>query len=114
MAAMRRIDHGHFAGSEEAFRHWDEDGEVPGSCSKCHSAAGLPSSLKEGVTISAASVQRPELRDLPQQSDRLHHLRIYAGTIPEWSDGFGERSAATCASTAIKAASLLSALIGDC
>jgi hypothetical protein len=29
-----RIDHGHFAGSEEAFRHWDEDDpqEVPGSC----------------------------------------------------------------------------------
>ena len=49
----RRIDHGHFAGSEEAFRHWDEDGAVPGRCSKCHSAAGLPLFLAEGgVTIS--------------------------------------------------------------
>lgn len=49
---LARIDAGHFAGSEEAFRHWDEDGEVPGSCSKCHSATGLPVFLKEGANIS--------------------------------------------------------------
>jgi hypothetical protein len=49
---FRRIDHGHFAGSEEAFRHWDEDGEVSASCAKCHSAGGLPLFLKEGVDIS--------------------------------------------------------------
>jgi hypothetical protein len=49
---LHRIDAGHFAGSEEAFRHWDEDGEVPGSCSKCHSATGLPAFLKEGVSVS--------------------------------------------------------------
>jgi hypothetical protein len=51
VAGLRRIDHGHFAGSEEAFRHWDEDGEVQASCAKCHSAAGLPLFLKEGVNI---------------------------------------------------------------
>lgn len=51
MAAMNRIDHGHFAGSEEAFRHWDEEGEVPGSCSRCHSAAGLPLFIEEGTSI---------------------------------------------------------------
>ena len=51
MSAMHRIDHGHFAGSEEAFRHWDEEGFVPGSCSKCHSAAGLPLFVEQGVTI---------------------------------------------------------------
>jgi nitrate reductase cytochrome c-type subunit len=49
---LQRIDHGHFAGSEEAFRHWDEDGEVPASCSKCHSAGGLPTFLKDGATVS--------------------------------------------------------------
>jgi hypothetical protein len=49
---LTRIDHGHFAGSEEAFRHWDEDGEVSASCAKCHSAGGLPLFLKEGVNIS--------------------------------------------------------------
>jgi hypothetical protein len=53
MTAMRRIDAGHFAGSEEAFRHWDEDGAVPGNCAKCHSASGLPTYLAEGVNISA-------------------------------------------------------------
>ena len=53
MAALHRIDHGHFAGSEEAFRHWDEDGfVVSASCSKCHSADGLPLFAAEGVTIS--------------------------------------------------------------
>jgi hypothetical protein len=53
MSAMHRIDAGHFAGSEEAFRHWDEEGmTVPGTCAKCHSAAGLPLFLKEGVSIS--------------------------------------------------------------
>lgn len=47
-----RIDPGHFAGSEEAFRHWDAEGEVPGSCARCHSADGLPRYHKEGVNIS--------------------------------------------------------------
>ena len=41
MAGMHRVDEGHFDGSAEAWRHWDEEGEVPGRCSKCHSAEGL-------------------------------------------------------------------------
>jgi hypothetical protein len=53
MTAMHRNDPGHFAGSTEAFRHWDVDGEVPGSCARCHSATGLPTFIKEGVNISA-------------------------------------------------------------
>jgi hypothetical protein len=53
MSAMHRDDHGHFAGSKEAFRHWDEDGEVSSSCARCHSATGLPTYLQEGVNISA-------------------------------------------------------------
>jgi hypothetical protein len=52
MEAMSRIDHGHFAGSQEAFRHWDEEGEVPGSCSKCHSAEGLSVFIKDGASVS--------------------------------------------------------------
>ncbi len=48
-----RIDAGHFAGSEEAFRHWDEAGEVPANCARCHSGKGLATYLKEGVNISA-------------------------------------------------------------
>lgn len=49
--ALARDDHGHFAGSEEAFRHWDEEGEVPASCSRCHSSEGLPFYLAEGVEV---------------------------------------------------------------
>jgi hypothetical protein len=52
MTAMNRIDSGHFAGSEEAFRHWDAEGAVPGSCAKCHSDTGLPTFLAEGVNVS--------------------------------------------------------------
>lgn len=48
-----RIDAGHFASSQEAFRHWDADGEVSGSCARCHSDSGLPTYLEEGVNISA-------------------------------------------------------------
>jgi hypothetical protein len=51
--AMRRIDAGHFAGSTEAFRHWDAEGMVPGSCAKCHTGSGLPTFLAEGVNVSA-------------------------------------------------------------
>ncbi len=53
LTGANRIDHGHFAGSEEAFRHWDEDGAVSASCAKCHSAEGLPLFLAEGVNITA-------------------------------------------------------------
>jgi hypothetical protein len=55
LAAIHRIDHGHFAGSEEAFRHWDgeeDGGVVPGSCAKCHSATGQPEFITEGVVTS--------------------------------------------------------------
>ncbi len=45
---LRRTDEGHFNGSAEAWRHWDEDGEVEFDCSKCHSAQGLPYLLANG------------------------------------------------------------------
>jgi len=48
---LTRIDTGHFAGSEEAWRHWDEDGEVSASCAKCHSATGLPTYLATGESV---------------------------------------------------------------
>ncbi|MGC9333104.1 MAG: cytochrome C, partial [Anaerolineae bacterium] len=51
LSNAHRIDHGHFAGSEEAFRHWDEDGAVPASCATCHSADGLPFLIDHGVEI---------------------------------------------------------------
>jgi hypothetical protein len=53
LSQAHRIDAGHFAGSQEAFRHWDgEGGIVPGSCAKCHTGTGLPTVLKEGAVLS--------------------------------------------------------------
>jgi hypothetical protein len=51
LSNAHRIDAGHFASSEEAFRHWDEEGEVSGSCARCHSAQGLPLYIEQGVNI---------------------------------------------------------------
>lgn len=53
LSNAHREDFGHFAGSGEAFRHWDAEGEVPGSCAKCHSATGLPTFIKNGVNVAA-------------------------------------------------------------
>lgn len=47
---ITRGDAGHFDGAAEAWRHWDEDDEVSGSCAKCHSAEGLPEVLETGST----------------------------------------------------------------
>lgn len=51
ISKLHRIDDGHFAGSEEAFRHWDAEGEVPGNCAKCHTGVGLPVFLQNGANI---------------------------------------------------------------
>jgi hypothetical protein len=51
LSQAHRIDAGHFAGSEEAFRHWDVDGEVAATCVKCHTGTGLPFFLEHSVTI---------------------------------------------------------------
>jgi hypothetical protein len=48
MSVLHREDPGHFAASGEPWRHWDEDGEVEASCSKCHSAEGLPTFITTG------------------------------------------------------------------
>ena len=51
LSEAHRDDVGHFNITAEPFRHWDEEGEVSASCSKCHSATGLPFYLENGVTI---------------------------------------------------------------
>jgi len=53
LSTANRVDAGHFASSEEPFRHWDEDGEVSAGCARCHSDSGLPTYLEEGVNVSA-------------------------------------------------------------
>jgi hypothetical protein len=51
LSSSHRIDAGHFAGSNPAFRHWDAKGEVDADCAKCHSAVGLPQYLNYGSNI---------------------------------------------------------------
>jgi hypothetical protein len=51
LSTAQRDDPGHFAGNTEPFRHWDEEGEVPGSCARCHSATGLPEFLANGANV---------------------------------------------------------------
>ncbi|MBZ0310708.1 MAG: hypothetical protein K8I82_31915, partial [Anaerolineae bacterium] len=50
-SAMHRDDPGHFNSTGEPFRHWDADGEVPGTCAKCHTSEGLPTFLHNGTNI---------------------------------------------------------------
>jgi Zn finger protein HypA/HybF involved in hydrogenase expression len=56
MASLHRGDEGHFDGSSEAWRHWDEDGEVQSSCARCHSATGLAGFLATGEDAEAAHI----------------------------------------------------------
>jgi Zn finger protein HypA/HybF involved in hydrogenase expression len=51
LSTASRDSFGHFNASAEAFRHWDEDGEVDATCSKCHSADGLPFFLEHDTLI---------------------------------------------------------------
>lgn len=51
----------HADSSSEAFRRWDEDGEIPANCATCHSAYGMKDNLgldgtAAGVTDNAAKV----------------------------------------------------------
>ena len=47
----------HFNPTVEAWRHWDAEGEVPGSCARCHSAEGLPVFLENGVNVAEPTAQ---------------------------------------------------------
>ncbi len=59
LSKLHRNDAGHFAGNTEAFRHWDNEGEVPASCAKCHSAGGLPEFMANNgsLIVTKAGVQ---------------------------------------------------------
>lgn len=51
LALLVRDDPGHFMSTAAAFRDWDEDGEVPGRCARCHTEEGLPFFIENGVNI---------------------------------------------------------------
>jgi hypothetical protein len=51
MTKMARDDAGHFAGTQMPFRDWDNEGEVPFRCAKCHTSDGLPTFIAAGGTV---------------------------------------------------------------
>jgi hypothetical protein len=91
MAALHRIDDGHFAGSEEAFRHWDEDGEVPGTCARCHSAAGVPTYLHNGVNIGVEPANGFQCANCHDDVTTFTRYTVDAVTFPSGASlSFGE------------------------
>jgi hypothetical protein len=48
---MARNDAGHFNGASEVFRHWDEEGMVPGGCVKCHTKEGVPEFIANNANV---------------------------------------------------------------
>ncbi len=53
LAMLHRNPPGHFDATAEAFRHWDAEGEVPGTCARCHAPSGLPTFIHNGTNIAA-------------------------------------------------------------
>jgi hypothetical protein len=97
LSGAHRIDHGHFAGSEEAFRHWDEDGEVAGSCSRCHSAAGLPLYLAEGVEIAQPTANGFECATCHDSLTEFTRFQVEQVSFPSGSTlGFENADANLC------------------
>lgn len=54
ISQANRNDAGHFDATGEPFRHWDAEGVVPATCTKCHTAGGTPFLIEHGVTIDSA------------------------------------------------------------
>jgi hypothetical protein len=50
VSALTRNDSGHFNTAGEPYRHWDEDGEMSGSCAPCHSGEGAKFALTGDTT----------------------------------------------------------------
>jgi hypothetical protein len=104
ISKLNRIDAGHFAATEEAFRHWDSEGEVPATCSKCHSATGLPLWIQEaaasrdgvtGVTIAQPVSQGFECATCHDTSNFPATRSVPAVKFPSGAVlGFGDGAAA--------------------
>ncbi len=95
---LHRNDSGHFDGTTEAWRHWDEDGAVPASCSTCHSAAGLPFLLENGVQIAHAPSQGMACTTCHVAEDDFAVLEIEEVEFPSGAMlSFGTSGDNTCA-----------------
>lgn len=91
LSLAHRDDPGHFRGIAEAFRHWDAEGEVPGTCAKCHTEGGLPQFLKDGVTISVLPSESLKCITCHQEMQTFALRDVAVVTFPSGAKiGFGE------------------------
>lgn len=82
MTKMHREDPGHFAGSTMAFRDWDDAGEVPAGCSKCHSATGLPQFIKYGANVGNPTANGFMCSTCHNETDWPNRYAIASVTFP--------------------------------
>ena len=122
MSADHRNPPGHFDATAEAFRHWDEEGEIPASCSKCHSAEGLPFLIKNGVTIGfepAAALQCSTCHDSMPEFTRyqVEQVTFPSGAVLGFENSMDANLCINChqgrESTVSVNAAIASAGVGD-
>lgn len=95
---LHRNDSGHFDATTEAWRYWDGDGAVPASCSTCHSAAGLPFFLENGVQIAHEPSQGMACTTCHVAEDDFAVLEIEEVRFPSGAMlSFGTSGDNTCA-----------------
>ncbi|MEO8391838.1 MAG: hypothetical protein ABI700_02495 [Chloroflexota bacterium] len=90
-----RDDVGHFNITAEPFRHWDTEGEVPATCTRCHTAGGLPFYLENGVTVKSAPSQSlacSTCHDVPNNFETLPVTQVTFPSGAQVSFGDGEPS----------------------
>lgn len=73
---------GHFNATLEPWRHWDEEGEVPRECTKCHTAGGLPFFLENNVTIAMPPSNSLACTTCHTDPESLQLRRVNTVTFP--------------------------------
>jgi hypothetical protein len=95
---LHRDDAGHFDATTSAWRNWDGAGAVPASCSTCHSAAGLPFLLQNGVQIAHEPSQGMACTTCHVAEDDFTVLEIQEVRFPSGAMlSFGTSGDNTCA-----------------
>jgi len=89
---------GHADASAEAFRHWDDDGEIPTSCARCHSTYGFHDFLGEDGSTPGV-VDEPAELGSTIQCEACHNdsaLALDSVTFPSGKTATGLGAEAIC------------------
>lgn len=91
LTTASRDDVGHFSVVSEPFRHWDKEGEVPATCTRCHTAGGLPFYIENGVNIKSAPSQSLACSTCHDVKNDFERLKVDEVTFPSGAKvSFGE------------------------